>query len=177
MNILIIIGLVIAAIIVLFLLVAAVTKKSFALQKQIVINKPKQQVFDYIRLLKNQKYYSVWVMRDPNIKIVYTGVDGTVGFTAAWKSEDKNVGMGEQEIIKIDEGEAVEMEIRFEKPFKATNTAINKLVAMAEGQTLVTQTFLGTSKFPMNIMNLFIDKLVGKDMHTTLQNLKIILEK
>jgi uncharacterized protein YndB with AHSA1/START domain len=176
MNILVIIGLAVAAIIVLFLLIAAFTKRSFALQKQIVINKPKQRVFDYIRLLKNQEHYSVWVMKDPNIKIVYTGVDGTVGFTSAWRSDDKNVGIGEQEIIKIDEGEAVEVEIRFEKPFKATNRAINKLATTADGQTLVTQTFLGTSKFPMNIMNLFIDKLAGKDMQTTLQNLKRILE-
>lgn len=177
MNILIIIGLTVATIIVLFLLVAAFTKKSFALQKQIVINKPKQQVFGYIRLIKNQEYYSVWVMKDPHIKIVYTGVDGTVGFTSAWRSDDKNVGIGEQEIIKINEGETIEVEIRFEKPFKATNRAVNELATTAGGQTVMTQTFFGTSKFPMNIMNLFMDKLVGKDMQTNLQNLKSILEK
>jgi hypothetical protein len=176
MNILVIIGLVVAAIIVLFLLIAAFTKKSFALQKQIVINKTKEQVFEYIRLIKNQEYYSVWVMKDPNIRIVYTGTDGTVGFKSAWKSDDKNVGIGEQEIIKINDGESMEVEIRFEKPFKATNWAVNKVTSTTDGQTVMTQTFLGKSKFPMNIMNLFMDKLVGKDMQTNLQNLKKILE-
>ena len=44
-----------------------------------MVNKPKQQVFDYVKLIKNQEQYSVWVMKDPNIKIVYTGTDGTVG--------------------------------------------------------------------------------------------------
>lgn len=177
MNILITILLVIAGIIALFLLVAAFTKKSFALQKHVVINKPKQQVFDYIKLIKNQEYYSVWVMKDPNIKIVYTGVDGTVGFKSAWRSDDKNVGIGEQQIIKINDGESIEVEIRFEKPFKATNWAVNKLTSTADGNTLMTQTFSGKSKFPMNIMNLFMDKLVGKDMQTNLQNLKNNLEK
>jgi uncharacterized protein YndB with AHSA1/START domain len=177
MNILIIIGLVVAGIIILFLLVAALTPKSFSLEKKIVVNRPRQQVFDYIKLIKNQEYYSVWVMKDPNIKIVYTGTDGTVGFTSAWRSDDKNVGIGEQEITKINEGESIEVEIRFEKPFKATNRAVNKLTSTADGNTLMTQTFLGKSKFPMNIMNLFMDKLVGKDMQTNLQNLKNNLEK
>jgi len=177
MNILIIILIVIAAIVVLFLLIAAFTKKSFALSKQVLINSPKEKVFNYIKLIRNQEYYSVWVMRDPNIKIVYTGTDGTPGFTSAWTSNDKNVGVGAQEIITIQEGKSIQVEIRFEKPFKATNYALNELSTTTDGKTLLTQTFTGTSKFPMNIMNIFMDKLVGKDMQTNLYNLKAILEK
>lgn len=116
-------------------------------------------------------------MKDPNIKIVYTGTDGTVGFKSAWESNDKNVGIGEQEIIKINEGESTEVEIRFKKPFEATNWAINKVSSTTDGKTLVNLTFYGKSKFPMNIMNLFMDKLVGKDMQKNLENLKANLEK
>lgn len=177
MGILITILWVIGGILALFLLIALLVKKDFSLQKEIVIAKPKTVVFDYVKLIKNQERYSVWVMKDPNIKIVYTGTDGTVGFTSSWTSDDKNVGIGEQEIKKIRDGESMEVEIRFEKPFKATNYALTTVSATADGKTKVTTLFYGSSKFPMNIMNLFMDKLVGKDMQQNMLNLKNQLEK
>jgi uncharacterized protein YndB with AHSA1/START domain len=177
MGILITILLVIAAVVALFLIIALIVKKDFTLEKQVVINRPKADVFNYLKLIRNQEHYSVWVMRDPNIKIVYTGTDGTVGFTSSWISDDKNVGIGEQEIIKMADGESMEVEIRFKKPFEATNYARTTVVAIDPNQTKVTNLFYGKSKFPMNIMNLFMDKLVGKDMQQNLQNMKSNLEK
>ena len=176
MGILITILIVIAGLIALLLLVALFTKKDFTLEKQIVINRSKQQVFDYLKLIRNQEQYSVWVMKDPNIKIVYTGTDGTVGFTSSWESNDKNVGIGEQEIVKIAEGESMEVEIRFKKPFEATNYALTTVTTMDDNRTKVTNLFYGKSKFPMNLMNLVMDKMVGKDMQQTLVNMKNNLE-
>ncbi len=177
MSILITILLVIAAIVALFLIIALIVKKDFTLEKQVVINRPKDEVFNYLKLIRNQEHYSVWVMKDPNIKIIYTGTDGMVGFTSSWVSDDKNVGIGEQEIIKMADGESMEVEIRFKKPFEATNYARTTVTALDPNQTKVTNLFYGKSKFPMNIMNLFMDKLVGKDMQQNLQNMKHNLEK
>jgi hypothetical protein len=176
MNILLTILCIIGCIIVLLLLLALVIKKDFALEKQISINKPKATVFNYLKLIKNQEKYSVWVMKDPNIKIVYTGTDGTAGFISSWTSDDKNVGIGAQEIIKLDEGESMQVEIRFKKPFEATNYARTVVTAISDGQTQVSTTFTGKQKFPMNVMNVFMDKLVGKDMQQNLVNMKINLE-
>ena len=167
---------ILASIFVLFLLTALLVKKDFTLEKQIVIRKTQQEVFDYLKLIRNQEKYSVWVMRDPNVNIVYTGTDGTVGFTSSWTSNDKNVGVGEQEIIKLTEGVSTEVEIRFKKPFEATNWARTTLHAVSEHETKLTQAFYGRSKFPMNIMNLFMDKLVGKDMMQNLLNMKNNIE-
>lgn len=177
MNILITIVLIIAGIIALLLLIALLTKKEFTLEKKVNINRPRQDVFNYIKLLRNQEQYSVWVMKDPNIQLVYTGTDGTVGASSAWESNDKNVGVGAQEIIKLSEGESMEVEIRFKKPFEATNYARTTLTAVTDTQTTVSSLFYGTSKFPMNIMNLFMDKIIGKDMLQNLMNLKTNLEK
>jgi hypothetical protein len=176
MSVLIIILLSLAALVVIFLLVASLVKKDFTLQREVIINQPKSTVFNFIKMIRNQEDYSVWVMRDPNIKIVYTGVDGTPGFTSSWESNDKNVGVGEQEIKKVKEGENMEVEIRFKKPFEATNYALTSVSATGDNQTKVTTLFYGRSKFPMNIMNLFMDKLVGRDMNQNLQNLKKLLE-
>lgn len=177
MNILIIILCVLGGIIALLLLPALLIKKEFALEKQITINQPKAAVFNYLKQIKNQEQYSVWVMKDPNVKMVYTGTDGTVGFTSAWTSDNKNVGIGEQEIIKINEGESMQVEIRFKKPFEATNYATTTVTAFTDTQTKVSNVFTGKQKFPMNIMNVMMDKLVGKDMQQNLVNMKSILEK
>jgi len=177
MGILITILIVIAGLIALLLLVALFTKKDFTLEKQIVINRSRQQVFDYLKLIRNQEQYSVWVMKDPNIKIAYTGIDGTVGFTSSWESNDKNVGIGEQEITKITDGESMEVEIRFKKPFEATNYALTTVTTVDENRTKVINLFYGKSKFPMNLMNLMMDKMVGKDMQQNLVNMKNNLEK
>jgi hypothetical protein len=177
MNILITILIVLGSLIALLLIIALLTKKEFSLEKHVVINKPKQEVFNYLRLIRNQERYSVWVMKDPNIKMIYTGTDGTVGFTSSWESNDKNVGIGEQEIKKITEGESMEVEIRFKKPFEATNYALTTISTAENGQTKVTNLFYGKSKFPMNIMNLMMDKMVGKDMLQNLVNMKYNLEK
>lgn len=176
MGIVLIIGEVLAAILILFLLVALIVKKDFALEKQIVINRSKSTVFNYLKLIKNQEKYSVWVMKDPAIKIVYTGTDGTVGFTSSWTSDDKNVGVGAQEIIKLTEGESMDVEIRFKKPFEATNYAHTVVTALADEQTRVSMTFTGKQKFPMNVMNLFMDKLVGGAMQQNLENMKNNIE-
>jgi hypothetical protein len=177
MTIFINILLVIAAIIVIFLIIALLVKKDFTLEKQVVINRPKADVFNYLKLIKNQEYYSVWVMKDTNIKIVYTGTDGTVGFTSSWTSNDKNVGIGEQQIIQMNDGESMEVEIRFKKPFEAINYAHTTVTAISTAQTKVSNLFYGKSKFPMNVMNLFMDKLVGKDMQQNMENLKKNLEQ
>ena len=177
MNILIIILVVIASLVALFLIIAFFTPRAFSVEKLITINKPKQQVFDYLKLLKNQEYYSVWVMKDPNINLVYTGIDGTVGATSSWTSDDKNVGIGEQEIKEMKDGEKMNVEIRFKKPFQATNYATTTVTSPADGQATVNLLFYGKSKFPMNFSNLFMGKMVGNDMAKNLNNLKVILEK
>ncbi len=178
MSILIIILIILGSLIAIFLIAGLLLPKNFRVEKSVLINKPKQEVFDYVKLIRNQEKYSVWVMKDPNVKIVYTGTDGTVGFKSSWTSDDKNVGVGEQEIIKLKEGEMFEVVLRFKKPFEATNYGITEVSSLNNGSTKVSSIFYGGCKFPMNVMiHLMMAKLVGKDMQKNLSNLKTNLEK
>jgi uncharacterized protein YndB with AHSA1/START domain len=177
MNIFIIILLVLGSIIAIFLIAGLLLPKNFKVSSEITINKPKEEVFDYLKLIRNQEKYSVWVMKDPNVKIVYTGTDGTVGFTSSWVSDDKNVGIGEQEIKSINEGESMEVEVRFKKPFEATNYALTTVTATGNEQTRVTTSFFGQCKFPMNVMFVFMSVVLKKDMLKNLQNMKANIEK
>lgn len=159
------------------LLIAAIMPKAFTITAETVIDKPSAEVFNFVKLIKNQERYSVWVMADPNIKINYQGTDGTVGFISSWNSEDKNVGVGEQEIKSIKEGERYDVELRFEKPFKATNQAYTTTTPVSDNRTKVTTVFSGSNPFPMNLMIPMIKGMLLKDMNKNFMNLKKILEE
>jgi hypothetical protein len=178
MHIISIIGIVIASIIILILIAAAFGKKNYSVERNIIINRPASEVFAYIKYLKNQDYYNKWVMMDPAMKKEFKGVDGTVGFVYAWDG-NKRAGAGEQEIKSIKENERVDMEIRFIRPFAAVSTSPFITTAVANNQTQVAWGVNSSMKFPMNAMLLFVsmDKLLGKDMETSLTTLKNILEK
>ncbi len=168
-----------ASIIVLVFVILLFTKKEYSVEREVVINKPNQEVFDYIKYLKNQDNFSVWAQKDPNMKKTYTGTDGTVGFISAWDSDVKDVGAGEQEIKKITEGERLDFELRFKKPFEATDNAFMTTESMGENQTKVKWGFFGKMKYPMNGMLLMMDmdKMLGGQLQSGLDNLKNVLEK
>jgi hypothetical protein len=179
MSVLVTILIVIASIIALILLIALFTKKEYSILKETIINRPRQDVFNYIKYVKNQDYYSVWVMIDPNMKREFKGIDGTVGFVSAWESTNKRAGKGEQTIVKVTDGERLDMQIHFIKPFEGLADAYMTTENAAANQTKVKWGFDSKMAYPMNIMLLFMnmDKLVGKDLETGLINLKTILEK
>ncbi len=173
----IVIGLV--GILLLLLITAAFTKKNYQLEREIVIHKPKQEVFDYIKYLKNQDHYSKWIQLDPQAKKEYKGTDATVGFVAAWNSEHKEVGQGEQTIINIIDGERVDLDLHFIKPFEGLAKAYMVTERISTDQTKVKWGFSSEMKYPMNIMLLFVnfEDMLGKDLDISLNNLKTILEK
>ncbi len=177
MKIVIIILIVLDAIIGLLLVIALFIRNEYSIKREITISRSTQAVYDFIKFLKNQELYSKWVMADPNMKREFKGTDGNISFVYAWDSQDKNVGKGEQEIIKLVEGERVDAEIRFIKPFEGVASTSMVIGPISENQVKVTWVMNGRNKYPMNLMIPFIDRLLGKDLELSLTNLKSILEK
>ena len=169
----------IIAIIAILLIVALFIKKEYTIEKSVLINKPKQDVFNYILFLKNQNNFSKWATLDSNTKYTYSGIDGTVGFINRWESDKKNVGVGEQEIKGITPNSRVDYEIRFIKPFEGKALAFISLDSVNENQTLVKWNLSSSMKYPMNLMLLFmnIEKAIGDDLSFGLNKLKNLLEK
>lgn len=168
---------VIAALVVLLLLIAWVSKKGYSVSRETIIHSPAPEVFSYIRRLKNQDHYSKFNMMDPNIKKTFKGVDGEEGFIYAWDG-NKRAGQGEQEIKKISEDEKVDTEVRFIKPFSGVASASMSVAPLNDGSTKVRWVFASKMKYPMNIMLLFMnfEKLLGRDLDESLANLKRNLE-
>jgi len=168
---------IILGIVALVLVLAAIAPKNYNVSRSIEIAKPKSVVFDYLKSLKRQDEWSPWGKRDPNMEKKFTGTDGEVGAISYWKG-NKEVGEGEQEIIKIVEGDSIESQLRFLKPFKSTSDAYIITKEVEKDKTKVIWGFSGKNKFPMSIMMLFMsmDKAVGKDFEEGLASLKKILE-
>lgn len=166
------------SIVALVLLIALFVKKEYVITRDVLVDRPVGQVYDYVRQLKNQDHYNKWVMTDPQMKKTFKGVDGTLGFRYDWDGNEE-AGKGEQEITELVENEKVGISIHFIKPFEgdAKNTILTKYVS--ENQTQVVSEFYSEVAYPMNFMLLLvdIDDVMGNDLDVTLLNLKSQLER
>ena len=173
------IGLVILGIIVLALITGLFVNGKYDVEREVTINKPKQEVFDYVKYLKNQSNYSVWAKIDPEMKTEFKGEDGTVGFISAWDSKNPDAGKGEQKIIGITDGERIDYELHFIEPFESTDYAYMSTASVNDSVTTVKWAFNGEMKYPMNLMMLTMnmEKMLAPDLENGLNNLKALLEK
>lgn len=171
-------GILVTLIVIVFI-VASMVSGTYDVERTVTIEQPKTIVYDYIKYLRNQDNYSKWANIDPNMKKSFSGEDGTVGFISAWDSDHKDVGKGEQEIVKIDEGARIDYEIRFLEPWESTSPAFMSVDSVDSLSTNVTWGFHGEMPMPMNLMLLFMDmeEVLGNDLAEGLDNLKAILEK
>ncbi|SDQ68032.1 SRPBCC family protein [Flagellimonas zhangzhouensis] len=169
---------IVLGIILLIAVLAAIAPKTYNVSRSIEISKPKAEVFNYLKFLKNQDEWSPWGKRDANMEKKFTGIDGEVGAISYWNG-NKEVGEGEQELIKIVEGERIDSVLRFLKPWKSTSDAYMITEEINDKNTRVIWGFSGNNQFPMSIMMLFMnmDKMIGKDFEEGLASLKEIMEK
>ncbi len=163
--------LVLVGIAVLLLIVAAFLPKTFKAEASVVIHRPQQEVYDYVKYVKNQDHYGKWNLMDPEMKKSYEGSDGTVGFRYSWDSE--KVGKGTQTIMRLTEGQEVLTELDFGFGDPASSHILVEAVSPSESK--VTWGISGDSPWPMNIMSLFYD--MSGDFEEGLTNLKNVLEK
>jgi hypothetical protein len=153
--------------------------KEYALSRTVTIQRSNADVYNYVKYLKNQANYNVWAQMDPNQINTYTGEDGQVGFTSAWKSEIDSVGAGSQTIVAMNEGTSIDYEIIFTEPFESTMQTAMLFEPLDSNSTKLTWNFRGDMNYPFNIMLLVYDmeKTLGKDLQQGLNTLKEILEK
>lgn len=166
----------------LLLIIALFIPKSIEVKRSVFINRPQSEVFNYVKLLKNQPAYGVWWKADPNMKITTTGTDGRVGFVHAWDSKDENVGAGQQKIIAIDSSSRrskLSIALKFIRPFESVNPSYIQTDAIAIKQTEVTWSITSKMPYPFNLMGavMNMEEMLGSDLEKGLKNLKRILEK
>ena len=152
------------------LIMALFVSNEFKGENTVKINKPVQEVYDYVKYLDNQENFGVWFQMDPNMKTTSEGIDGTSGYTFKWVSDV--VGNGSQTITSLTANDSVisSLDFGFGPPAKG----YFHLKELGPSQTEVTWGVIGKSPYPWNLMGLFMD--MNKDFVIGTQNLKKAVE-
>ena len=168
----------IIALVALILIMGLFVEDEYSVTKTIIVERNSDDIFKYIKNLKNQSEYSAWEKTDPQMKKSYEGNDGEVGFVSTWNSTNDDIGKGEMEIVKIEDGKRIDFKVRFKEPFEADSHAFINTEALGPNTTKVTWNFHGQVAYPMNMMLLFKDmeSEIGPDLEVGLKNLKKLFE-
>jgi hypothetical protein len=172
-KLIIILGILLALIIV----AGVIAPTEMKVEREVTINKPKDIVFNYLRMLRNGQAWNPWSRKDPNIKTELKGADGTVGAVYSWVG-NKEVGSGEQEIKNISEGSRIDFELRFSAPMTGTSEGYLVTEDLGENQTKVKWGMVGKNPFPFSIICMVLnlkDKL-SSEFDQGLATLKSTLE-
>lgn len=171
------IGAVMITAIVVVLILAAMKPKQFRVERSIAIAAPASGIFPYLENLMQQRLWSPYEQKDPDMKRVYSGPERGVGQIYEWDG-NKEIGSGRQEIMALTKDEKVEATIDFYRPMRASNRLEFLLKPDAAG-TKVTWAIFGPAPLSSRIFSIFMDfdKMVGNEFEKGLLQLKALAEK
>jgi len=96
-----------AIVAVLFVLVALFLPSSRTITEKIETNRRQAIVFDTLNSFRRFDDWNPLVLRDPNIKLQFSGPDAGVGARVDYESAEKSLGKGSWEIIESDADDCV----------------------------------------------------------------------
>ncbi len=147
---------------------------AYKVQRSVTIAAPADVVFDQVNDLKKNEAWSPWMKNDSSLQITYSGPEAGKGATSAWTS--KKSGNGSQTITESVPDKSINTFLDFGQMGNAQGAW-----AFSEegGNTKVTQTMSGDAgKNPFrHLMNLAMDKMIGKYFEQGLNSLKDVSEK
>ena len=147
---------------------------AYKVERSVTIAAPADVVFDQVNDLKKNEAWSPWMKNDPSLQITYSGPEAGKGATSTWTS--KKSGNGSQTITESEPGKSLTTFLDFGQMGSAQGAWT---FSEAGGNTKVTQAMSGDSgKNPFrHLMNLAMDKMLGKYFEQGLNSLKEVSEK
>ena len=115
---------------------------AFTITRTAVLDAPAPAVFAQLEDFHHWRNWSFWEQIDPDMQRSFTGAERGVGAHYAWSGNAK-AGAGSMEIIDASAGRQVVIDLRFLKPFKATNPTVITLEPLTDGRTEVTWRMTG----------------------------------
>jgi uncharacterized protein YndB with AHSA1/START domain len=143
----------------------------FRIERSTLVHAPSSAVFALLNDFHEWAKWSPWEKLDPAMKKTFSGAPAGPGAHYAWVGNGK-AGEGNMTLLESMPNDLVKIELRFLKPFPATNVTTFKLLPAAEGTT-VHWIVEGENGFGGKAFALFVDmdKLLGKDFEEGLTNL------
>jgi hypothetical protein len=166
---------ILAALIALFLIVAAVLPKSYNIQKAITIQVPASVAFEHVANLNHYRDWNPWQKMEPGAVNEITGVTATPGHKFSWKG--KKIGVGSLTVKAVNPPKSINLDLEFIKPF-ASKANDNWTFEESNGATKVTWQNDGDLPYPMGrVMGAMIKKNLNEQFVIGLNNLKVVCEK
>ena len=154
--------------------IGAMLPSSYRVERSATIAAPVEVVFEQVNNLKKNEAWSPWMKNDATVKINYTGPEAGVGAVSSWTSEHS--GNGSQTIKESVPNQSLTTYLDFGKMGNANGMWT---FAQAGEGTTVTQAMVGDAgKNPFkHLLNLAMDKMLGKYFEQGLNSLKDVSEK
>lgn len=149
----------------------------YTIQRSTTVDATPEEVLAHVADLRAWQAWSPWEGVDPELSRTYTGPDSGVGATYEW-SGNRQAGAGRMEVVEAVAGERVRVDLRFTKPFKATNDVVFTAAPSPSGGSEVTWTMHGDDTLVFRIVDRLtgVKKGLGGDFETGLSRLKAAAE-
>lgn len=146
----------------------------FEMSRSTTIEAPPERILPLLVDFRAWQQWSPWEQLDPDLQRTFSGPDRGLGSHYAW-SGNKKAGQGTMEIIESTPS-SVAVDLRFLKPFTATNVTRFDLTPSGSGTTVV-WTMTGRRNVVMALMGkLYFDKAIAQDFDRGLVQLKAAAE-
>jgi hypothetical protein len=165
-----------AVIVIVFLIVVALQRADYRIERTATFAAPAATVFAQVNDFHNWEAWSPWAKLDPAMKQAYDGASAGTGAIYSWTGNDK-VGEGRMTLTESRTNDLVRIKLEFIKPFASVcDTAFT--FKPDGNQTAVTWSMTGTNNFVAKAFCLFMnmDKTVGGDFEKGLAQMKSIVE-
>lgn len=150
---------------------------TYSVQRSVTIDAPPVRIYEQIASFHNWTTWSPWEELDPELHRTCSGAESGTGAVYAW-SGNRKAGQGRMEITDVTEPERVQIDLVFEKPWKARNDTVFTIAPEGVGSR-VTWSIIGKKTLMTKVMGIFksMDKFLGPDFEQGLTRLKTTAEK
>jgi hypothetical protein len=145
---------------------------TYTVERSATIDAPAERIYDQIVDFHNWPNWSPWEDIDPALHRNYSGADKGTGAVYTW-SGNRKAGQGRMEITDASAPSKVDIDLVFEKPWKAHNETSFTIRPEGAGSR-VTWTMTGKKTLMTKVIGIFkpMDKLVGPDFEKGLARLR-----
>jgi len=159
------------------LLLATRQPDTFSVERRLVMNAPPERVFAQINDFHAWDAWSPWAKLDPAMQATYSGAAQGVGAVYEWRG-NSDVGEGRMTIKSATAPSEVMIALDFLTPFESHNVTTFMLTPTGSG-TEVIWSMKGNAEYATKLMTMFasMDKMVGPDFSTGLEQLKAVVER
>jgi uncharacterized protein YndB with AHSA1/START domain len=171
------IGIIVLAILAVFLGYVALQPSHYEISRQTTIHAPAEKIFPYLNSSKLAEQWGPWLEVDPQAKMTYSGPDQGVGSRSSWESTG-HLGFGSATITESEPNRRVALALEYTKPMPMSQYSEYILQNTGPATTVIWKV-QGENSFMGRLMCVFMnmDKMVGSMFEKGLLNLKTLVEK